>query len=260
MTREKLLPGLSPDTAVGKTQNEHFILAKSVFFSLFILLDPAAASDATGHVVLNGQRIWAPSQVLEACLDFCSPSQYFTVLLHQCQVAASLSRIPNSGQKRFFSEDFPSLKQQQQQQQNKLSSLLPFFSTIGSTLAAQLIIPLFIWSYFSPFTTHIHLGFIQYYSAWHQSKTVNNSCNSTISRADLKRGASRSKNPLTSHPVTYQKQCQELVRMSDTAVPLTEQLLWVSGPAFYKQGNVSAVLWPSVIRGRWRFMPFLLLN
>jgi len=57
MTHEKLLPGLSPDTAVGKTQNEHFILAKSVFFSLFILLDPAAASDATGHVVLNGQRI-----------------------------------------------------------------------------------------------------------------------------------------------------------------------------------------------------------
>lgn len=32
MTREKLLPELSPDTAVGKTQNEHFILAKSVFF------------------------------------------------------------------------------------------------------------------------------------------------------------------------------------------------------------------------------------
>lgn len=57
MTREKLLPGLSPYTAVGKTQNEHFILAKSVFFSLFILLDAAAASDATGHVVLNGQRI-----------------------------------------------------------------------------------------------------------------------------------------------------------------------------------------------------------
>lgn len=57
MTREKLLPGLSPDTAVGKTQNEHFILVKSVFFSLLILLDSAAASDATGHAVQNGQGI-----------------------------------------------------------------------------------------------------------------------------------------------------------------------------------------------------------
>lgn len=35
MTREKLLPGLSPNTAVGKNPNEHFILAKSVFFSLY---------------------------------------------------------------------------------------------------------------------------------------------------------------------------------------------------------------------------------
>lgn len=49
--------GLSPDTAVGKTQNEHFILVKSVFFSLLILLDPAAASDSTGHAVQNGQGI-----------------------------------------------------------------------------------------------------------------------------------------------------------------------------------------------------------
>lgn len=57
MTHEKLLPGLSLDTAVGKTQNEHFILAKSAFFSLFILLDPAAASYTTGHVVQNGQGI-----------------------------------------------------------------------------------------------------------------------------------------------------------------------------------------------------------
>lgn len=65
-TREKFLPGLSPNTAVGKTQIEHFILAKSVFFSLFILLDPAAASDTTGHVVQNGQGIWRFSQVLEA--------------------------------------------------------------------------------------------------------------------------------------------------------------------------------------------------
>lgn len=103
MTCEKLLPGLSPDTAVGKTQNEHFILAKSVFFSLFILLDPAAASDTTGHVVLNGQGIWRSSQVLEACFYFCPPSQCFTALLQQCQSAASLSGIPNSGQNRFFS-------------------------------------------------------------------------------------------------------------------------------------------------------------
>lgn len=103
MTREKLLPGLSPNTAVGKTQNEHFILAKSVFFSLFILLDPAAASDATGHVVQNGQGIWRSSQVLEACFYFCSPSQCFTALLHQCQFASSLSRIPNTVQNRFFS-------------------------------------------------------------------------------------------------------------------------------------------------------------
>lgn len=102
-TREKLLPGLSPDTAVGKTQSEHFILAKSVFFSLFILLDPAAASDTAGHVLLNGQRIWRSSQVLEACLYFCSPSQYFAVLLHRCQFAAGLSRVPNPGQNRFFS-------------------------------------------------------------------------------------------------------------------------------------------------------------
>lgn len=70
MTREKLLPGLSPDTAVGKTQNEHFILATSVFFSLFILLDPAAASDTTGHIVQNGQGIWRSTQVLDACCKF----------------------------------------------------------------------------------------------------------------------------------------------------------------------------------------------
>lgn len=75
--------------------------------------------------------------------------------------------------------------------------LLPFFSTTGSTLAVQLIIPLFILSYFSPFTTHIHLGLIQYYSAWHRSKTANNFSNYTISRAYPNRGTSSSKNPLT---------------------------------------------------------------
>lgn len=74
--------------------------------------------------------------------------------------------------------------------------LLSFFNTIGSTLAAQLIMPLFIWNYFSPFTTHIHLGLIQYYSAWRWSKTANNFCNGTISTEDPKRAASLSKNPL----------------------------------------------------------------
>lgn len=106
MIWEKLLPGLSPNTAVGKSQNEHFILVKSVFFSLLILLDPAAASDSTGHAVQNGQGIWRSCQVLEACSYFCSPSQCFTALPHQCQFVANLSRIPripNSGQNRFFS-------------------------------------------------------------------------------------------------------------------------------------------------------------
>lgn len=88
MTCEKFLPGLSPNTAVGKTQNEHFILAKPVFFSLFILLDPAAASDTTGHVFQNGQGIWRFSSSFGGFYFwssyFCSPSQCFTALLHQC--------------------------------------------------------------------------------------------------------------------------------------------------------------------------------
>lgn len=93
VTREKLLPGLSPDTAVGKAQNEHFILAKSVFFSLFILLDPAAASDTTGHVVQNGQGIWRFSQVLEAS-TFGVPSSVLPLSASQhCCTNANLLQV-----------------------------------------------------------------------------------------------------------------------------------------------------------------------